>query len=82
MNMKNILSIVAFTALGLIVGYAIFGKWAGDYVSLKTLFSFGGNALQKAFSSISGLEEIRNKILLCGLGGAVVGVLLTFKLKK
>lgn len=82
MNMKNILSIAAFTALGLIIGYAIFGKWAGDYVSLKTLFSFGGNALQKAFSSISGLEEIRNKILLCGLGGAVVGVLLTFKLKK
>lgn len=82
MNMKNILSIAAFTALGLIIGYAIFGKWAGDYVSLKTLFSFGGNALQKAFSSISGLEEIRNKILLCGLGGAVAGVLLTFKLKK
>ena len=82
MNLKNILSIAAFTVLGLIIGYAIFGKWAGDYVSLKTLFSFGGNALQKAFSSISGLEEIRNKILLCGLGGAVVGVLLTFKLKK
>jgi hypothetical protein len=82
MNTKNILSIAAFTVLGLIVGYAYFGKWAGDYVSLKTLFSFGGNGLQSAFRSISGIEEMRNNILLSGVAGAVVGVLLTFKLKK
>lgn len=67
---------------GLIVGYAIFGKVGGEYVSLQTLFSFGGNALTRAFQSISGLEDMRNKILLCGVAGAVTGVLLTFKLKK
>lgn len=80
--MKNLLSVAAFTALGLIVGYAVFGKWAGDYVSLETLFSFGGNKLQSAFRSLSGVEDMRNKILICGAVGAVVGVLLTFKLKK
>lgn len=80
--MKNLLSVAAFAALGLIVGYAIFGKWAGNYVSLKNLLSFGGNGLQSAFRSISGIEDMRNKILICGAIGAVVGVLLTFKLKK
>jgi hypothetical protein len=82
MNQKNLLSIAAFAALGLIVGYVFFGKWGGEYVSLQTLFSSGGNAFHRAFQSVSGLEDMRNKILLCGVAGAVVGVLLTFKLKK
>lgn len=82
MNQKNLLSIAAFAVFGLIVGYAIFGKWGGEYVSLKTLFSFGGNAFQGAFRSISGIEDMRNKILISGGVGAVIGVLLTFKLKK
>ncbi len=82
MNPKNLLSIAAFTALGLIVGYAFFGKWGGDYVSLKTLFSFGGNAFQGAFRSISGIDEMRNDILLCGAIGAVAGVILTFRFRK
>ena len=80
--MKNILSILAFAVLGLIVGYAIFGKWGGDYVSLKTLFSFGGNGFQSAFRSISGIEDMRNKMLLCGAVGAVVGVLVSLRFKK
>ncbi len=79
---KNILSIAAFTALGLIIGYAIFGKWGGQYVSLKTLFSFGGTGFQTAFRSISGIEDMRNNVLFCGLAGAAVGVLATFRLGK
>ncbi len=79
---KNILSVAAFTALGLIIGYVIFGKWGGQYVSLKTLFSFGGSGFESAFRSISGIEDMRNKVLLCGVGGAVVGVLATFRLGK
>ena len=79
---KRILSIVVFTVLGLAAGYIFFGKWGGEYVSLKTLFSFGGNALQNAFRSISGLDEMRNKILICGAIGAMVGLVFPFKLKK
>lgn len=82
MNMKNILSIVAFAVFGLIVGYAIFGKFAGEYVNLRTVFTFGGNAFHRAFQSVTGIEDMRNKILLCGAAGAVIGVLLTFRLKK
>ncbi len=79
---NNLLSVAAFAALGLIVGYAIFGKWGGQYVSLKTLFSFGDGGLQGAFRSISGLNDMRDKILLCGVAGAVAGALLMFKLRK
>jgi len=82
MNQRTILSVTAFTVFGLIIGYAVFGKLGGEYVSLKTLFSFGGNALFRAFQSISGLEDMRNRILLCGLLGAVVGLLINFKVKR
>jgi hypothetical protein len=82
MNQKAILSISMFTVFGLIIGYAVFGKLGGEYVSLKTLFSYGGNALFRAFRSISGLEDMRNRILLCGVAGAAVGVLTTFRLKR
>lgn len=81
MNQKSIIGIVVFAALGLIVGYAIFGKIAGEYVNLRTVFSFGGNAFHRAFQSVTGIEDMRNKILLCGVAGAVIGVL-TLKFKK
>lgn len=76
---KTVLNIVIFAAIGLALGYAIFGKWGGDYVSLKTLFSFGGNRFENAFRSLSGIEDIRNKILLCGAAGAVVGGVIAFR---
>ena len=82
MNMKSLLSILAVAVIGLIAGYAIFGKWAGEYLSLQTLFSFGGNGVRTALRSISGIEGIRNNILLCGAAGAVVGLLFSLTLKK
>ena len=82
MSLNKILLIVAFTLSGLIIGYLFFGKWGGEYVSLKTLFTFGGNGFQRAFQSISGIEEMRNKILVCGGAGAVVGLLLSFRSKR
>lgn len=80
--MRSIVFILVCAVIGLGVGYGIFGKIAGHYVSVNSLLSFGGNALQSAWSSISGLAEMRNKILLCGLGGAVVGFLLSSRSKK
>lgn len=82
MNMKSLLSIVAFAALGLIVGYALFGKWGGEYVSLQSLFAIDDNSFRSALRSLTGIEDMRNKILICGGAGAAVGVLLTFRIKK
>jgi len=80
--MKKISFVLAFFVSGLIIGYLFFGKWGGEYVSLQTLFAFGGNGFQSALRSLSGIEDIRNKVLLCGAAGAVVGLLLTFRSKR
>lgn len=80
--MRTIVFVVVCAVIGMALGYGIFGKIAGHYVSVSSLLSFGGNALQSAWSSVSGLADMRNKILLCGAGGAVVGFLLASKLKK
>ncbi|MFA7399161.1 MAG: hypothetical protein WCZ98_01645 [Sideroxydans sp.] len=82
MRQNNILLTVAFALSGLIVGYLFFGKWGGEYVSMKTLFTFGGNGFQSALRSISGIEDMRNKILICGAAGAAVGLLLSFRSKS
>ena len=60
--------------LGLIVGYLIYGKIAGDYVSLSTIFSPSGNILESAAQSISGIDAIRTKILISGGVGALIGL--------
>lgn len=80
--MKKISLVLAFAMSGLIVGYLFFGKWGGEYVSLKTLFSFGGNGFQSAFRSISGIEDMRNKVLACGAAGTVLGLLLSYRFKR
>lgn len=82
MSKSNVISIAAFAALGLIIGYAIFGKLAGEYVSLNTLLSFGGNPIHRAFQSVSGIADMRTKILLCGAAGAVVGILAGTRFRK
>ena len=80
--MQKIVFILICAMIGMAIGYGIFGKIAGHYVSVGSLLSFGGNALQNAWNSVSGLAEMRNKILLCGAGGAVVGYLLSTRFKK
>lgn len=80
--MQKIVFILICAVICMAIGYGIFGKIAGHYVSVNSLLSFGGNALQSAWNSVSGLEAMRNKILLCGAGGAVVGFLLASKFKK
>jgi hypothetical protein len=81
MNTNKTLLIVALSISGLILGYLYFGKWGGEYVSVKTLFTFGGNGFERALRSLSGIEDVRNKVLLCGAAGAVVGLLLTLRSK-
>jgi hypothetical protein len=80
--MRSIAFIAVFAVIGLVAGYAVFGKVAGHYLSLGSLFSFGSNALQSAWQSVSGIEAARNHILLCGAGGAVAGLLLALKFRK
>jgi hypothetical protein len=82
MGIKRMIYITAFAVIGLVVGYMFFGKYAGEYISLKTLFSFGGNRVQNAFRAIAGIDEMRSRVLLCGAIGAMVGLLFPIKTKK
>ncbi len=76
---KNVI-IRAFSAavgvgiLGLIVGYLIYGKIGGEYISLGTLFSSSDNILDSAVRSVSGIDAVRSKIFNCGWVGAVIGL--------
>jgi hypothetical protein len=80
--MKNIpqtvIVVLVLGFVGLAVGYGIFGKIGGKYVDLDVIFSQNKNVLQKAVHSIIGVDEIRSKILWCGAGGAILGLLSQF----
>lgn len=78
---KKILLLLGCGLIGLALGYAVFGKWGGEYVSFRTLFSFGGNGIQSAWRSLSGLDALRDRILLCGAAGLIVGAILSLKRK-
>lgn len=60
--------------LGLIVGYLVYGKMAGDYVSVGTIFSPSGNMLESATQSLVGIDAMRGKIWMCGGVGALIGL--------
>lgn len=82
MSIARMIYIAVFAVIGLIAGYIFFGRYAGDYINLKTLLSFGGNRIQNAFRAIAGIDEMRNRILLCGAIGAMVGLLFPIKTRK
>ena len=65
---------VALGAAGLVVGYLIFGRIAGEYLSIGTLFRSADNLLESAFQSVTGLKEARQNILISGAAGVVVGL--------
>jgi len=77
--MKNIfILIIIFGILGLVVGYLFFGKIAGEYISLQTIFQSSGGALETFGRKLSGLEDMRQNILISGGVGAVVGVIIYY----
>lgn len=70
--MKKSLLVPSFALSGLIVGYPIFGKWVRKYVSFDILFPYGGNGFQSMLRSHTGIEDIRNKMVLRGAVGVHV----------
>ncbi|MBS2097678.1 hypothetical protein [Carboxylicivirga linearis] len=79
---RKALIIVILTLLGLIFGYLLFGKIAGEYVKISTIFSNSGGSLGDFGRSITGISKIRNNILISGSAGFVLGIVLIFVKKK
>jgi hypothetical protein len=60
--------------LGLVIGYLIFGKIAGEYVSISALFGLGDDLLSRLSEAVMQLSDIRQNILISGAVGLGVGV--------
>jgi len=76
------LFIIVFLIIGLVLGYLIFGRIAGEYVSLEVVFGQSENVLESIGRNISGLKEMKQNILISGGVGGVVGLILSLIRRK
>ncbi|MCF8363372.1 MAG: hypothetical protein K9G70_12200 [Prolixibacteraceae bacterium] len=79
---RTVLLILVFLIIGLVLGYLIFGRMSGEYVSLNAIFSQSENVLESIGRNIAGLEQMRQNILISGGVGAVVGLILSLIRRK
>jgi hypothetical protein len=79
---KSVILILVFLIIGLVLGYLIFGRMAGEYVSLNAIFSQSENALESIGRNIAGLEQMRQNILISVGVGGVVGLILSLIRRK
>jgi steroid 5-alpha reductase family enzyme len=76
-TMKRFVSfLIGGLVAGLVAGYLLFGKSGvtGNYVPVDQLFGGSENALVSLSRAVTGLDHIRNEIILTGLLGASFGV--------
>lgn len=66
---------IIFTVLGLVLGYLIFGRIAGEYIEVRAIFTKSDNVLESIGRTITGLKQIKQNILISGGVGAVAGVI-------
>lgn len=57
------------------IAYWQYGKIMGEYVDLDIIFSTSQNFIENAARDVSGINEMRAKILGAGLIGGAVGTL-------
>jgi hypothetical protein len=72
---RTILLLLVVGIVGLAVGYLIFARTAGGYVSIQVLIGPSKNVLDDLVRSVTGIKQIRQNILICGAVGAGVGLL-------
>lgn len=83
--MKHLAVAVFCGIIGLTAGYFVFGKFGGELIPIKQFFSASSGIeglFNKLGNSLIGIEEIRNKILISGGVGALLGLILPFLGKK
>ena len=75
---KSVIYIVIFAIIGLIIGYLIFGRIQGEYLTLNTIFGNADNVIESLGRKVAGLETIKQNILISGGAGGLLGFLLSF----
>ena len=73
---RTIVLIIVLAAVGLVVGYLIFARTEGGYVSLKALLRPTRHLLDELVKKVTGIETMRRNILISGAVGAGVGLVL------
>ena len=72
--------------VGLIIGYLVFGKVGKRYIPIKRLLGISDTVFDDFLNTITepflNPQSIRNRILLCGAGGLLLGIVLGFLVKE
>ena len=71
---RIILWAVIIGVVGLGVGYLIFGRVGGEYLSIGQLLRAPQNLLEDLAESITGIQHARRNVLISGAVGAAVGL--------
>ncbi len=79
---KVILWSVVFGLVGLLFGYLVFGRIAGDYVSISNLITLPANWIEELGESLTGIRQIRQRIFITGAMGMVLGGVVTAVLMR
>ncbi|HBE01408.1 MAG: hypothetical protein A2096_06580 [Spirochaetes bacterium GWF1_41_5] len=83
--MNNIFKISSYILLclllGIGIGYFLFGKIGKRYVSVSWLLKPTKNILHSGFNKVTGVNKMRQKILVCGGAGALAGAVLALTLQ-
>ncbi len=84
MKIGTLVMMLILGVIGLIVGYLIFGRVAGDYVSPVKIFSTPEGLFDRVAYSLRDIESMRQSIIISGIIGSVLGLIisLTNKFKK
>jgi hypothetical protein len=72
--MRTFLAAIVLAAVGLGVGYLIFGQVNGSYVEIQSLIREPKGVVDNVTSAALGLGKMRQNILICGAVGAVLGI--------
>ena len=79
---KVILWGVIFGLVGLVFGYLVFGRIAGDYVSVSNLISLPANWVEELGEGLTGVRQIRQRIFITGVTGLVLGAVVSAVLMR
>lgn len=82
MAKKVLTYLLIFGIIGLIAGYFIYGKVAGEYLNPIDLLLPAKNGLHELGRAVGGIQSIRNNIFMFGGIGAVLGIVIAILRKK
>ena len=73
MVQKVIIWGLIFGLVGLVFGYLVFGRVAGDYIGISNLITAPENLLEELGESLTGIRQIRQQIIISGFAGLIIG---------